>query len=172
MKLLLSTLAATATLAAAALLGPLPAAAQPSGTYASEDQYRMYCRDDAYYRRYESYCRRFDDDNDGDYDDNDYDDGYDGGAYDDDGIYRGHHVRNSNYNHNRSYLRGYRTHSDGDYRDDSTSHYSRTGTARDRDDDQYYDDEDAVPGRMQGNTGGTGQGNDSNSYTGQRSTTH
>jgi hypothetical protein len=219
MKLLLSTLLAAGAMSAVAFAAAPHASAQSYRYYgANEDSYRQYCRDEWYYRRYESYCSRYDRDNDGDYDDNDYD-AYDNNAYDDDEDYYGsyydgaydygpdydygtygtydhgrrHHPRDSNYNYNRSdrynsydrndrddgYDRSDRTNTRGTTRvnpswgegstsNNSGSRYMNEG----RDQAPENTDEDTVPGRTQGNTGDEGQGNDSNSYTGQRSTTH
>lgn len=159
MKLILPTLLAGAAFAIAT-----PASAQSYGT--SQADYRAYCRDDEYHERYRTYCSRYDRDDDNAYDDNG--DGYAAGNDDDDEAYDDQSgVQNSNYNHNRTYLPGYRS---GD--DDSAD--SNYGDSNDDYDDNDADDDaqGAVPGRTQGNTGGYGEGNDSNSYTGQRSTTH
>jgi hypothetical protein len=162
MKTTLSALAAAGALSAAGFIASSSASAQ-SHYRASQADYRVYCEDDGYYDRYEWYCSRFDRDDDNDYDDVD---DTESSSYDTaDDIYYDvqSSVRNSNYNHSRTYIPGY----------DSTDAYRTDGGDSDQDDDDadgYYDSQTAVTGRTRDNTGG-GQGNDSNSYTGQRSTT-
>lgn len=147
MKSHVCVLAVAGTISLAALASVSPSAAQD---YFGADD-RAFCQDADYYSRNEAFCSRVLQE-DGTGFNTSYPDPYAATAQDDG------RVRNSNYNGNRDYLPG------------QPSLSARTDSSYGRDDSNLpYGD--AAPDQEFGKSNWFGYSNDSNSYTGQRTTT-